>query len=424
MYYWCVQVTNEYNDLEKEEVNIISGALEMREKTVADVMTRLEDVFMLSEDATLDFDTLNEIREQGYSRIPVHQKGKRSNITSILYTKDLAFVDSRLNMPVAAFCKFHPRDCNFIFGDTKLDVMLKTFREGNKGHMAFVTHVNTEGEGDPFYEVIGLVTLEDVIEEMIKAEIVDETDMWTDNRSKRRRERGNYDYGVFTGRREKQKYVLSPQLTLAAFQFLSTSVTPFAPELVSQMALRKMLEEDVNRHVKLPTRGRTINELPPDLLLYEKGKPADYFVLVLEGLVEVSIGESPMVVTPPSVPEAQLASFLPDYTVRAKTELAYLRIPVALYIAAVRATKMDRLREEKGEDLDITQFMLGGVTDEHAVVASPASELASECVSEAESQLPAVSFCSPEARPNNVAAGVTPPSPTESEGLLPMSTHF
>lgn len=60
-----MQVTNEYNDLEKEEVNIISGTLELKEKMVKDVMTKVDDAFMLSEDAMLDFETLNEIREKG-----------------------------------------------------------------------------------------------------------------------------------------------------------------------------------------------------------------------------------------------------------------------------------------------------------------------------------------------------------------------
>ena len=48
-----------------------------------------------------------------------------------------------------------------------------------QSHMAIVNRVNSDGPGDPFYEVMGLVTLEDVIEEIIQAEIVDETDIYS-----------------------------------------------------------------------------------------------------------------------------------------------------------------------------------------------------------------------------------------------------
>lgn len=48
-----------------------------------------------------------------------------------------------------------------------------------KSHLAIVQRVNNEGEGDPFYEVLGIVTLEDVIEEIIKSEILDETDLYS-----------------------------------------------------------------------------------------------------------------------------------------------------------------------------------------------------------------------------------------------------
>lgn len=51
--------------MENDEVNIISGALELRKKTVADVMTKIDDVYMLDYNAILDFETVSEIMKSG-----------------------------------------------------------------------------------------------------------------------------------------------------------------------------------------------------------------------------------------------------------------------------------------------------------------------------------------------------------------------
>ena len=115
---------------------------------------------------------------KGFSRIPVYE-GERTNIIGLLFIKELAFVDPEDATPLKTICQFYQNPCNFVFEDTTLDVMFREFKDGQKGHMAFVQRVNCEGEGDPFYETVGLVTLEDVIEELIQAEIVDETDVWS-----------------------------------------------------------------------------------------------------------------------------------------------------------------------------------------------------------------------------------------------------
>ncbi|MGH0117182.1 UNVERIFIED_CONTAM: hypothetical protein FKN15_046103 [Acipenser sinensis] len=126
-----LRVTDPYNDLVKEELNIIQGALELRTKTVEDVMTPLRDCFMIAGDAILDFSTMSEIMESGYTRIPVFE-GERSNIVDLLFVKDLAFVDPDDSTPLKTITKFYSHPLHFVFNDTKLDTMLEEFKKGSK----------------------------------------------------------------------------------------------------------------------------------------------------------------------------------------------------------------------------------------------------------------------------------------------------
>ncbi|XP_046658340.1 unextended protein isoform X2 [Homalodisca vitripennis] len=380
-----VKLTTEFNDLEKDEVNIISGALELRRKMVADVMTKLEDAFMLSYDAILDFETVSEIMKSGFSRIPVYE-GNRKNIITVLYIKDLALVDPDDNTPLKTLCQFYQNPCYFVFEDTTLDVLFKQFKEGIKGHMAFVHRVNNEGEGDPFYETVGLITLEDVIEELIQAEIMDETDVWTDNRTKNRRSQNRSmkkDFTSFAERSENQRIHISPQLTLATFQFLST-LDAFKPESISETILSRLLKQDIIYQVKVKNREKSKDD--PHTMIYQQGKSADYFILILEGRVEVTMGRENLVfesgpftyfgmqaltqnvgVGEPKLAESPTAqsaqplgslqsvnlesmlryTFVPDYSVRAVADTYYLRIKRSFYLAAKRATLMERSKKEE-----------------------------------------------------------------------------
>ncbi|CAH2100658.1 unnamed protein product [Euphydryas editha] len=371
-----VKVTNHVNDLDKEEVNIISGALDLRKKKVKDIMTKLKDCYMLPINSILDFETMTEIVKSGYSRIPVYE-GNRGNIVTVLFIKDLAFVDPDDNTPLRTLCQYYQNPCNFVFEDVTLDVMLKQFKEGHKGHMAFVQRIE-EGDGDPVYETVGLVTLEDVIEEMIQAEIVDETDVFSDNRTKKRLMRPMnklHDIAAFAGHQHQRVHV-SPQLVLATFQFLSTSVDAFRPDMISETVLRRLLKQDVIQHIKL--RGDE-DKNDPKRYVFQEGKPVDYFVLILEGRVEVTVGrenlvfeagpftyfgsqaltqnvglaESPAPSTLGSLQNLNMDSmlrhtFVPDYSVRAIAELYYLTIKRSMYLAAKRATLMEKGALNKG----------------------------------------------------------------------------
>ncbi|XP_062399419.1 metal transporter CNNM4 [Sardina pilchardus] len=376
-----LKVTEPYNDLVKEELNMIQGALELRTKTVEDVMTPVNNCFMISSDAVLDFNTMSEIMESGYTRIPVFDD-ERSNIVDILFVKDLAFVDPDDCTTLKTITKFYNHPVHFVFHDTKLDSMLEEFKKG-KSHLAIVQKVNSEGEGDPFYEVLGLVTLEDVIEEIIKSEILDESDQYTDNRTRKKVDPNNKnkrDFSAFKHESES-KVKISPQLLLAAHRFLATEVGLFSPDQISEKVLLRILKHaDVIQEIKFNENDkRSLQHY-----IYQRGKAVDYFILILQGRVEVEAGNENMKFeTGPfsfygvmalafrspshtgglnhsgsislseradhlafSGSNSQLNSpanpqYIPDFCVRALTDLQYAKITRSQYQNGLMASRLD-----------------------------------------------------------------------------------
>ncbi|XP_016127804.1 metal transporter CNNM2-like isoform X2 [Sinocyclocheilus grahami] len=396
-----LRVTDPYNDLVKEELNIIQGALELRTKTVEDVMTPLRDCFMIAADAILDFNTMSEIMESGYTRIPVCE-GERCHIVDLLFVKDLAFVDPDDCTPLKTITKFYSHPLHFVFNDTKLDAMLEEFKKG-KSHLAIVQRVNNEGEGDPFYEVLGIVTLEDVIEEIIKSEILDETDLYTDNKTKKKvahRER-KQDFSAFKPIDNELRVKISPQLLLAALRFLATEVESFSTAQMSEKILLRLLKHpNVIQELKYDDKNKKMSEH----YLFHRNKPVDYFILILQGKVEVEAGKEGMkfeagafsyygvlaltsspenkspprpfglnhsdslnrsdrmeVVTPTlGSSNNQLNSFLqvyvPDYSVRAASDLLYIKVTRQQYQNALMASRMDKTPQSS--DSEFTKIEL------------------------------------------------------------------
>ncbi|XP_032083643.1 metal transporter CNNM4-like [Thamnophis elegans] len=275
-----LRLTQPYNDLLKEELNIIEGALELRTKTVESVMTPLKDCFLISSNAILDFDTMTEILKSGYTRIPIY-KNEKGNIVDMLYVKDLAFVDPDDCTPLKTITNFYNHPIHYVSDTTRLDAVLEEFKKG-KSHLAIVQKTH-EVNHEQVFEVVGIVTLEDVIEEIIKSEIVDESDIYVDNRSKRKvTGLRKWDFSAFRDYEVETK--ISKQLLLAAHRFLSTEILQFCPTLIPEKYLLRLLKHhDVICELKFDENFKD----SPHHYLYQRNKMADYFILILQGKVEV-----------------------------------------------------------------------------------------------------------------------------------------
>jgi len=151
--------------LSKEEAAIISGALDLKTKIVADVMTPIEEVFMLESKQVMDRHTMGMILKSGHSRVPVC-KGTRTNIIGMVLIKRLLKLSPDDNVPVESLELLRlPTVPEYM----ELYPMIKLFQSG-KSHMALVV------SGEDHTTVKGIITLEDLIEELLQDEIKDETD--------------------------------------------------------------------------------------------------------------------------------------------------------------------------------------------------------------------------------------------------------
>lgn len=144
--------------LNSDEVTIISAVLDLKEKPVGSIMTPMQDVFTMSADTVLDEKTMDTILGAGYSRIPIHMPDNPENFVGMLLVKILITYD--------------PEDCKQVrdfalatLPETRTETscldIINFFQEGNS-HIVLVSEFPGEDKG-----ALGVVTLEDVIEELI-----------------------------------------------------------------------------------------------------------------------------------------------------------------------------------------------------------------------------------------------------------------
>ena len=187
--------------LNEDQANLMISALEIKEKKAKDIMIPLNKVYSIDYEQKLSKETIAEILSKGYSRIPVYIKNKEDSsieIIGLVRIKQLIGLDLYENKSLKEFnikiCKplvIHP--------NKSLMDLLKEFRLG-KSHMAFVTEnvenleyrlgLNNKNNENNFginkrklsdsininNKILGIITIEDVIEKLFKFEILDEDD--------------------------------------------------------------------------------------------------------------------------------------------------------------------------------------------------------------------------------------------------------
>lgn len=154
---------HEESELDEDEVEIIRGALQLSEKHVRDIMLPIRHVFWLTPDTILTPDKIKEIKTIGRSRIPVFNK-RLTRCYGILLMKDLVNVDFESEEVKVQDLDLHP--VQLVGSKTALDTILRKFIS-TKTHL--IPIIKDE-------HIVGIATIEDLIEEIVGQEIEDEID--------------------------------------------------------------------------------------------------------------------------------------------------------------------------------------------------------------------------------------------------------
>ncbi len=148
--------------IHEEEAELISNIFDFDDKDAHDIMTARNRIFALEKGTTIG-EALTRGLESSYSRYPVYE-GEIDNILGVLHLKDLmaAYLDGRGEEP----CESELEDPIFIHPTYDISKLLRKMQK-EKIHIAIVV--------DEYGQTDGIVTLEDIIEEIV-GNIQDEHD--------------------------------------------------------------------------------------------------------------------------------------------------------------------------------------------------------------------------------------------------------
>jgi metal transporter CNNM len=175
------------SELDEDEVEIIRGALQLSEKRVRDIMTPLKSVFWMTPGDEIDARRITEIKQRGWSRIPILNR-QHTSCFGLLLMKDLVDIDFDERAVPVHELPLYP--VQLVGSMTALDTLFRKFITGG-------AHLIPVEKDD---RIVGIATIEDLLEEIVGHEIEDETD-----RSRRRKFPKMAVHKISVGRRSAKK---------------------------------------------------------------------------------------------------------------------------------------------------------------------------------------------------------------------------
>lgn len=164
-----LQEHGKHLEIRSDEERIARGALTFGEKQIEEVMTPRSMVKGIEQDQVLDGVTVADLMKSGHSRFPVYDDSL-DHVTGMLYTNQL--LDPANHNQPAKDVADHV--VHFVNEGATLDHALNAFIK-TKRHLFMVVN--------QFSEFVGIVSIEDVIEEILGVEIVDEFDKYSNVRA-------------------------------------------------------------------------------------------------------------------------------------------------------------------------------------------------------------------------------------------------
>jgi len=156
------------NQISESSLEVAAHAIGFGDKLVGDVLVPRRAVKMVHAADTTGPVLMSELHDSGFSRFPVHGD-KKDQIVGILYLRDLIRVKSATKVST----KMH-EDVVFIHEDQTLESALKAI---------LATHQQLFIVVNSFEEYVGILTIEDVLEQIIGTQIIDEFDQYDDMRA-------------------------------------------------------------------------------------------------------------------------------------------------------------------------------------------------------------------------------------------------